>query len=29
LHPSPACPASNNNWAGTATAQLRDLGIWQ
>jgi single-strand selective monofunctional uracil DNA glycosylase len=29
LHPSPACPASNNDWAGTATAQLRDLGIWQ
>jgi len=21
LHPSPACPASNTDWAGTATAQ--------
>ena len=29
LHPSPACPASNNNWAGTATAQLRALGVWK
>ena len=29
LHPSPACPASNNDWAGTATAQLRQLGIWE
>jgi single-strand selective monofunctional uracil DNA glycosylase len=29
LHPSPACPASNNDWAGTATAQLRDLGVWK
>jgi single-strand selective monofunctional uracil DNA glycosylase len=29
LHPSPACPASNNNWAGTAAAQLRDLGVWK
>jgi single-strand selective monofunctional uracil DNA glycosylase len=28
LHPSPACPASNNDWAGTATAQLRKLGAW-
>lgn len=29
LHPSPACPASNNDWAGKATAQLRKLGVWQ
>jgi single-strand selective monofunctional uracil DNA glycosylase len=29
LHPSPACPASNNNWAGIATVQLRDLGVWK
>jgi single-strand selective monofunctional uracil DNA glycosylase len=28
LHPSPACPASNNDWAGKVTAQLRDLGVW-
>jgi single-strand selective monofunctional uracil DNA glycosylase len=28
LHPSPACPASNKDWAGQATAQLRKLGIW-
>jgi single-strand selective monofunctional uracil DNA glycosylase len=28
LHPSPACPASNRNWAGKATAQLRKLGVW-
>jgi single-strand selective monofunctional uracil DNA glycosylase len=29
LHPSPACPASNNDWAGIATMQLRQLGIWE
>jgi single-strand selective monofunctional uracil DNA glycosylase len=29
LHPSPACPASNKDWAGTVTAQLRRLGVWQ
>jgi single-strand selective monofunctional uracil DNA glycosylase len=29
LHPSPACPASNNDWAGTATAQLRYLSVWK
>lgn len=29
LHPSPACPASNNNWASIASAQLRSLGIWK
>src|SRR5438067_814665 len=28
LHPSPACPASNNNWPGAVTAQLRQLGVW-
>ena len=29
LHPSPACPASNYNWAGTATTQLVKLGVWR
>ena len=29
LHPSPACPASNKDWAGTVTAQLRALGVWR
>lgn len=29
LHPSPACPASNNDWAGIATRQLRSLGVWK
>lgn len=28
LHPSPACPASNKDWAGTVTEQLRQLGVW-
>ena len=28
LHPSPACPASNNDWAGTVTRQLQQLGVW-
>lgn len=28
LHPSPASPASNKDWAGTATSQLRKLGVW-
>ena len=28
LHPSPACPASNDNWGGKVTAQLRRLGVW-
>ena len=27
LHPSPASPAANRNWAARATAQLADLGI--
>lgn len=29
LHPSPACPESNSNWAGKVTAQLRALGVWR
>jgi single-strand selective monofunctional uracil DNA glycosylase len=29
LHPSPACPASNKDWSGTVTAQLRHLGVWR
>ncbi|MEM7558380.1 MAG: single-stranded DNA-binding protein, partial [Planctomycetota bacterium] len=28
LHPSPASPAANKDWAGTATKQLEKLGIW-
>ena len=28
LHPSPACPASNIDWAGKATKQLQKLGVW-
>lgn len=28
LHPSPASPAANKDWAGTATRQLRELGVW-
>ncbi len=28
LHPSPASPAANKDWAGTATRQLQDAGIW-
>ena len=28
LHPSPACPASNVDWAGKATVQLQDLRVW-
>ncbi len=28
LHPSPASPASNRDWAGTAAIQLRKLGVW-
>lgn len=27
LHPSPASPAANSDWAAQATAQLRDLGL--
>jgi single-strand selective monofunctional uracil DNA glycosylase len=29
LHPSPASPAANNNWAEKATQQLRNLGVWK
>jgi single-strand selective monofunctional uracil DNA glycosylase len=29
LHPSPASPAANRDWAGKATAQLMDQGIWE
>jgi len=28
LHPSPASPAANRDWAGAAGKQLRDLGVW-
>lgn len=28
LHPSPASPAANRDWAGTATRQLYELGVW-
>ena len=28
LHPSPASPAANRDWAGTATKQLETLGVW-
>ena len=28
LHPSPASPAANKDWAGTATKQLTEAGIW-
>ncbi len=29
LHPSPASPAANRDWSGTATRQLVALGIWR
>lgn len=29
LHPSPASPAANRDWAGQATRQLTELGIWE
>lgn len=29
LHPSPASPAANRDWAGSATRQLLALGVWQ
>jgi single-strand selective monofunctional uracil DNA glycosylase len=29
LHPSPASPAANRNWAAVATQQLKALGIWE
>lgn len=28
LHPSPASPAANRDWAGAATRQLHELGVW-
>lgn len=28
LHPSPASPAANRDWAGVATKQLQALGVW-
>jgi single-strand selective monofunctional uracil DNA glycosylase len=28
LHPSPASPAANRGWAGAASHQLADLGVW-
>ncbi len=28
LHPSPASPAANKDWAGKATSQLETMGIW-
>ncbi len=28
LHPSPASPAANRDWAGLATSELVKLGIW-
>jgi single-strand selective monofunctional uracil DNA glycosylase len=28
LHPSPASPAANRDWAGAATRQLQRLGVW-
>jgi single-strand selective monofunctional uracil DNA glycosylase len=28
LHPSPASPAANRNWAELATSQLKELGVW-
>jgi len=28
LHPSPASPAANRDWAGTVTKQLESLGVW-
>ncbi|HEY1049943.1 MAG TPA: uracil-DNA glycosylase family protein [Prosthecobacter sp.] len=29
LHPSPASPAANRDWAGAATKQLVKLGVWR
>lgn len=29
LHPSPASPAANRNWAGVVTAEMRRQGIWK
>jgi single-strand selective monofunctional uracil DNA glycosylase len=29
LHPSPASPAANSNWAALVTEELRKLGVWE
>jgi|SRR6056297_385701 len=29
LHPSPASPAANRDWPGSATKQLREIGVWE
>jgi single-strand selective monofunctional uracil DNA glycosylase len=29
LHPSPASPVANRDWAGQATRQLQGLGVWE
>jgi single-strand selective monofunctional uracil DNA glycosylase len=29
LHPSPASPSANRDWAGEATRQLVQLGVWK
>lgn len=29
LHPSPASPLANKDWPGTATRQLKDMGVWE
>lgn len=29
LHPSPASPAANRDWAGMAARQLREMGAWK
>ena len=29
LHPSPASPAANRDWSGTAQKQLKESGIWK
>lgn len=29
LHPSPASPAANRDWAGSVTRQLAEIGIWK
>jgi single-strand selective monofunctional uracil DNA glycosylase len=28
LHPSPASPAANRDWAGTAARELQRAGVW-
>ncbi len=29
LHPSPASPAANQDWAGKVTRQLKEAGVWR